>query len=156
MNYNFYEHNKVLINDLKKCINRTNVTIKEEEVGYYESYITFENSGWCDIFLENFNRALYLNNKINKIIIDNTGDGRPVIRFVYNNGFKDENCGEYPLMLIKTINLQEGWAIPLYFFFRFFSSPPRSWKFPRPILRAFQLVGWVQRQVGTTVLGTTV
>ena len=68
MNYNFYEHNKVLINDLKKCINRTNVTIKEEEVGYYESYITFENSGWCDIFLENFNRALYLNNKINKII----------------------------------------------------------------------------------------
>ena len=108
MNYNFYEHNKVLIGDLKKCINRTNVTIKEEEVGYYESYITFENSGWCDIFLENFNRALYLNNKINKIIINNTGDGRPVIRFVYNDGFKDENCGEYPLMLIKTINLQEG------------------------------------------------
>jgi len=108
MKYNFYEINQFLLNDLKKVINRAKVNIKEEEVGYYESYLTFENSGWCDILLENFNRPLYLNNKINKIIITNHGDGRPVIRFVYNNGFKEENCGEYPLMFIKSINLQEG------------------------------------------------
>lgn len=105
MTWDGFEKNEELLKEfLKKC-NIMREVRYNYDIYHNKSKLYLENCGWCDLFLDGFNKAMFLTN-VNLIEIENNGDGRPTVNFYFNDGLRVQKRGEFPYMFINTVNLQ--------------------------------------------------